>query len=99
MRMNFVLAFKSRLSLLGMISIFKQHKRLVGVASDEETVLHYVQLCRPGMLLCGDPDGRDYNKSIRSKFGVKSMLQLASMMLRNSLGFPPDNATRNAARS
>ena len=29
---------------------------------------------------------RDYNKSIRNKFGVKSKLQLASMMLRTSMG-------------
>jgi len=31
---------------------------------------------------------RDYNKSIRTKFGVKSRMELASMMLRNSIGLP-----------
>ena len=29
---------------------------------------------------------RDYNKSIRNKFGVKSKVQLAAMMVRHSLG-------------
>jgi DNA-binding NarL/FixJ family response regulator len=29
---------------------------------------------------------RDYNKSIRNKYGVKSKLQLASMVLRKSIG-------------
>jgi DNA-binding NarL/FixJ family response regulator len=29
---------------------------------------------------------RDYNKSIRNKYGVKSKLQLASIMLRKSIG-------------
>ncbi len=69
MRMSFVVAFKSRLSLLGMISTFKQRKRLVGVASDEETALHYVQLCRPGMLLCGDQlqEGDGYSLVARAR--------------------------------
>jgi hypothetical protein len=31
---------------------------------------------------------RDYNKSIRTKCGVKSRMELASMMLRNSIGLP-----------
>jgi DNA-binding NarL/FixJ family response regulator len=69
MRLSFVLAFTSRLSLLGMISTFKQRKRLVGVASDEETALHYVKLCRPGMLLCGDQleEGDGYSLVARAR--------------------------------
>ena len=31
---------------------------------------------------------RDYNKSIRSKFGVKTRMELAAMKLRTSFGFP-----------
>ncbi len=53
-RRSFVLAFESRLSLVGVISFFKDRKTLVGVGTDEETALHYVKLHRPGMLFCGD---------------------------------------------
>ena len=69
MRLSFVLAFESRLSLLGMISTFKQRKRLVGVTSDEETALHYVKLCRPGMLVCGDQleEGDGYSLVARAR--------------------------------
>jgi DNA-binding NarL/FixJ family response regulator len=190
-RLKFVLAFESRLSLIGIISSFKEPKNLVGVVTDEETALHYVKRCRPGMLFCSDQldggDGftlvaraknlvpdlrvmmilvaanpeveraltlkpevicldkdllepnrtvafgllaacqgrhyvsplaqkkkkimdlmisgfsdqeiadspclsihtvRDYNKSIRRKFGVKSKVQLAAMIVRRSLGLP-----------
>lgn len=59
-RLKFVLAFESRLSLIGMISSFKERKKLVGVVTDEETALHYVKRCRPGMLFCSDQlDGGD----------------------------------------
>ena len=54
MRLKFVLAFESRLAIMGVVSMFKQRQRLVGVVSDEETALHYVKLHRPGMLFCGD---------------------------------------------
>ena len=82
-RMSFVLAFKSRLSLLGMISIFKNRKRLVGVVSDEETALHYIKLCKPGMLFCGDEleEGDGYSLVARAKDLVPDLLV---MMILNA---------------
>jgi len=60
MRLKFVLAFESRLSLIGIISLFKDPKNLVGAVTDEGSALHYVKLRRPGMLICGDQlDGGD----------------------------------------
>ena len=60
MRLKFVLAFESRLSLIGMISLFTNPKNLVGAVTDAESALHYVKLRRPGMLICGDQlDGGD----------------------------------------
>ncbi len=60
MRLKFVLAFESRLSLIGVISLFKDPKNLVGAVTDEGSALHYVKLRRPGMLICGDQlDGGD----------------------------------------
>ena len=69
MRLSFVLAFRVRLSLLGMISSFKEKKRLAGAVSDEETALHYVKLHRPGMLFCGDEleEGDGYSLVARSR--------------------------------
>jgi len=69
MRMDFVLAFEVRLSLLGAVSSFKERKHLAGVVSDEESALHYVKHHRPGMLLCGDQleEGNGYSLVARAR--------------------------------
>jgi len=69
MRLNFVLAAKSRLAIMGMISFFKHRERLVGVVSDEESALRYVKLRRPGMLFCSDQldEGDAYSLVARAR--------------------------------
>jgi DNA-binding NarL/FixJ family response regulator len=69
MRMSFVLAFQSRLSLYAVTSVFQQRNRLVGVVSDEDMALHYISLRRPGMLFCGDQleEGDGYSLVARAR--------------------------------
>lgn len=80
MRLKFVLAFESRLAIMGVVSTFKQRQRLVGVVSDEETALHYVNLHRPGMLFCGDQleEGNGFSLVSRAK---KMVPDLRVMMI------------------
>ena len=83
MRLNFVLAAKSRLGILGMASFFKHRNRLVGVVSDEESALHYIKLRKPGMLFCSDQleEGDSYSLVARAK---KLLPDLRVMMIMSA---------------
>lgn len=97
MRLKFVLAFESRLAILGVVSTIKQRQRLVGVVSDEETALHYVKLHRPGMLFCGDQleGGNGFSLVSRAKkivpdLRVMMILSAANPDVERALALKPE---------
>jgi hypothetical protein len=66
---DFVLAFQSRLSLMAMITAFKDRRHIAGAVSDEEKAFYYVKQHQPGMLFCSDllDEGDGYSPVDRCK--------------------------------